>query len=120
MRQEFPVSVKKLAFARCLIDDMPHCEVKWAGERCGKLILGTPEYDHIKPDGLQGKPTLENCQVACGACHKIKTHKHDRPIMQKADEQKKAAAGIRSPSKSWGYGRADKFKKKLNGKVELR
>jgi hypothetical protein len=97
-RSEFSVSVKKQAYARCLIDGKPHCEVSWAGKVCGKLILGTPEYDHIKPDGLQGEPTFENCQVACGACHTVKTHQHDRPIMQKADNQKKAHAGIKRQS----------------------
>jgi 5-methylcytosine-specific restriction endonuclease McrA len=49
----------------------------------------------VEPDGLGGEPTLENCQVACGACHKRKTHTEDRPIMAKADRQKKSGAGIK-------------------------
>jgi 5-methylcytosine-specific restriction endonuclease McrA len=62
---------------------------------CGFRIIGTCEYDHIKPDGLGGEPTLENCAVLCGKCHRHKTHEEDRPIMAKADRQKKAAAGVK-------------------------
>lgn len=119
-RSEFPVSVKKQAYARCLIDGKPHCEVSWVGKVCGKLILGTPEYDHRKADGLGGEPTLENCQVACGACHKVKTHQHDRPIMQKADEQKKAGAGIKRTSRPIPGSKASGIKKKFDGTVVYR
>lgn len=89
MRREFPSPVKWEAYKRCLRNDKPHCE------GCGFRIIGVPEYDHIKPDGLGGEPTLENCQVLCGKCHRRKTHEEDRPIMQKADNQKKAAAGVK-------------------------
>ena len=89
MRQEFPVKVKLQAYERCLVNGKPHCEL------CDKLILGVPEYDHVKPDGLFGPPTIENCMVLCGSCHRTKTHEQDRPIMQKADNQFKAKAGIK-------------------------
>lgn len=89
MRREFPAKVKLAAYERCQKDGKPHCE------ECGLRIVGVPEYDHIKPDGLGGEPTLENCAVLCGKCHRIKTHEHDRPVMQKADNQKKAAAGVK-------------------------
>lgn len=99
MRREFSAKVRLAAYERCKINGKPHCEVRWNGKRCAKLILGIPEYDHIKPDGLQGEPTLENCQAACGACHKQKTHEIDRPIMAKADRTRKAAAGTRLKAK---------------------
>ena len=89
MRSEFPVKVKKQAYERCLINGKPHCE------RCDKLILGVPQYDHIIPDGLQGKPTIENCWSLCGTCHRRKTNEEDNPIMRKADAQFKAQAGIK-------------------------
>ncbi len=89
MRREFPVKVKLAAYERCQKDGKPHCEA------CGLRIVGVPEYDHDKPDGLGGEPTLENCAVLCGKCHRIKTHEEDRPIMAKADRQKKSAAGIK-------------------------
>lgn len=105
MRQEFSARTKLQAFNRALgvIDKKPHCEVLWRGqhgwERCGKLILGIPQYDHIQPDGLGGPPTLENCQVACGECHRLKTHEIDNPIMTKADRQRNSAAGIKRKSR---------------------
>ena len=89
MRREFPAKVKMAAYERCLKDGKPHCET------CGLRIVGVPEYDHIKADGLGGEPTLQNCSVLCGQCHRIKTHEDDRPIMQKADNQKKSAAGVK-------------------------
>ena len=55
------------------------------------------EFDHVTPDGLGGKPTLENCSVLCLPCHKAKTHEKDRPRMQKADNQRKADQGLKPP-----------------------
>lgn len=89
MRKEFSKAVKWKAYNRCLIDGKPHCEI------CGFPIIGLPEFDHRKADGLGGEPTLENCQVACGKCHRQKTIEHDRPVMAKADRQKKSAANIK-------------------------
>jgi len=94
MRREFSVKVKLAAYERCQKDGKPHCEA------CGLRIVGLPEYDHIKPDGLGGEPTLDNCAVLCGKCHRLKTHEEDRPIMAKADRQKKKAAGIK---KKWNW-----------------
>lgn len=93
MRREFPAKVKWAAYQRSLKNDKPHCE------DCGLRILGIPEYDHDKPDGLGGEPTLENCKVLCRKCHKRKTHEQDRPIMTKADNQRKSAAGIKSSTR---------------------
>ena len=89
MRREFGATVKWQAYQRCLKDSKPHCE------DCGLRIIGVPEYDHKKPDGLGGEPTLDNCQVLCGKCHRIKTHEEDRPVMTKADNQRKSAAGAK-------------------------
>lgn len=92
-RKEFSSKTKMQAYARCLRPSKhglkPHCEV------CGLVILGLPEYDHDKPDGLGGDNTLQNCKVCCGKCHKEKTHGHDIPIMRKADAQKKSAANAK-------------------------
>lgn len=89
MRREFPSKVKLAAYERCQKDGKPHCE------ECGLRIVGLPEYDHVRADGLGGEPTLQNCAVLCGKCHRHKTHVEDRPIMQKADNQKKAAANVK-------------------------
>lgn len=82
-RTEFPLSVKKLAFARsCKPDGMPKCEAPG----CGKVIrAGHLRYEHLQPDGLSGEPTLENCGVWCDVCADKKTFTEDNPRMQKAD-----------------------------------
>lgn len=88
MRREFSKTVRlqaaKRANGRC--------------EACHrKLSVGEFHYDHDTPDGLGGEPTLENCKVLCLTCHRIKTHEHDNPRMQKADSQRKSIAlNIRS------------------------
>lgn len=110
-RREFPAKVKLAAWNRCQRDGRPHCE------DCNLPILGLPEYDHVVADGLGGEPTLENCQVLCGKCHKRKTHGEDRPIMAKADKQLKSAAGIKRKSKPFPGGRNSRWKKLVTGEV---
>lgn len=97
-RSEFSKSVKHAALQRCWKDGEPYCE------GCGLPAGRGVEYDHAIADGLGGKPTLENCVVLCIPCHKAKTHGHDRPIMQKADNQKKAHFNVRPPSRLRGPG----------------
>lgn len=86
---EFSAKTKLQGWERCHKDGKPHCEI------CGLRILGRGEYDHRVPVGLGGASDLDNLQVLCRACHKHKTHEEDRPIMAKADNQKKSAAGIK-------------------------
>lgn len=87
-RDEFPPDVKLSAWDR----RKGHCE------KCtAKLFPGKYHYDHIKPCGLGGKGTLDNCQVICTNCHGIKTTK-DRKPMNKADMQRERHAGIRKTS----------------------
>lgn len=73
-----------------------HCEA------CGgKLYPGRFQYDHIIADGLGGAATLENCKVLCDACHGEKTHRHDRPIMAKADRIKKKHIGAKAKGRGF-------------------
>ena len=64
-----------------------------AAGRCedcgGQLKPGKFQYDHIKPYGMGGSSTLENCRVRCTACHLKKTMDDDMPPMRKADQQAK-------------------------------
>lgn len=91
-RAEFSPSVRLAAWDRC----------KGRCEKCtAKLLAGKFDYDHIIPDGLGGEPTLENAQVLCRACHDDKTHKHDRPIMAKADRIKKKHVGAQAKSRGF-------------------
>lgn len=114
-RKEFPSSVRMAAKARCEANGWL-CEtgtrivngVETELDGCGLPIIGRPDYDHIRPDGLGGEPTLENCQVICSKCHKIKTHERDRPVMAKADRQMKSATGLKPKGRGFrGWTRMD-------------
>ena len=110
-RREFPAKVKLAAWKRC----GGFCEI------CGLKIVGRPEYDHDRPDGLGGEPTLENCKVACSKCHAIKTHEQDRPIMAKANRQMKSRAGLkRKKGRPMPGSRDSKHKRKMDGTVVKR
>lgn len=85
---EFPAKVRQAAWERC----KGRCEAPGCGI---KLRVGGFQYDHVIPDGLGGPATLENCAVLCTAHHEVKTHTKDRPIMTKADNQRKAHLGLK-------------------------
>lgn len=93
-RQEFPLRIRKLAFARCCRNGskpgIPQCE------NCGNVLRpGNIEYEHLVPDGLGGEPTLENCGVWCRVpCSKSKTFGEDNPRMAKADRVLRKAYGL--------------------------
>lgn len=107
-RTEFPLSVKKAAFARaCKPDGMPKCEAPG----CGKVIrAGHLRYEHIQPDGLGGEPTIENCGIWCDVCADKKTFTEDNPRMQKADRVLKRtydlAPAARAKIQSRGFAKA--------------
>jgi len=85
-RHEFTGSVKAKAFARA----------KGRCEKCtARLMVGKYHYDHVIPDALNGKPTLENCEVLCVSCHGHKTATVDVPAIAKSNRivAKQAARG---------------------------
>jgi len=110
-RREFPLSVRKLAFARCCkngtMPGIPQCE----GE-CGGIVLNKRTgiiYEHVIPDGLGGEPTLGNCKVHCRNCADVKTFTQDNPRMQKADRVLKKNFGLEAKKQkiqSAGFRRA--------------
>lgn len=93
-RREFPLSVRKAAFARCCkngtIPGVPQCETCGAelNRRTGTI------YEHVIPDGLGGDPTLENCKVHCKTCADVKTRTQDNPRMVKADRVTRKEYGL--------------------------
>lgn len=96
-RREFSPKVKLAAFERAA----GHCE------KCtAKLYPGKFEYDHDIADGLGGEPTLENCVVACSACHGVKT-KQDVTKIAKTARIRKRAAGIKRRGKIRGWRKFD-------------
>jgi 5-methylcytosine-specific restriction enzyme A len=88
MRREFSKQVRRDAFLRA----NGCCE----GDGCGaRLTIGKYAYDHRIPDGLGGEPTLENCQVLCASCHKIKTGQRDVPAIAKTKRIRDREIGIK-------------------------
>lgn len=108
MRQEFPAKIKLAAFERA----NGRCEIPGCN---AKLHPGRFIYDHRNPDYFGGEPTLENCQVICRECDRDKTNK-DASDIAKSRRIIKREAGIRR-RRRWGYGRDDRFKKKVTGEV---
>lgn len=86
MRLEFPGKVRDKAALR-------------AGGRCEKCggVYTKPEFDHILPDALGGKPELANCMVLCRQCHKEKTAQDVKRI-RKADRERRAHLGAKPHS----------------------
>jgi hypothetical protein len=111
MRREFSKSVRVAAWER----SNGQCE---ACTR--KLFPGDIHYDHRIPDALGGEPTLENCDVLCRSCHGLKTTKADVPTIAKAKRIYAKHIGADKGRSKFACSRDSKFRKKLNGTVELR
>jgi 5-methylcytosine-specific restriction endonuclease McrA len=72
------------------IEDEALARAKGMCEDCGgQLKPGKYQFDHIKPHGMGGESTLDNCRVRCVVCHLKKTMDDDMPPMRKADKQAK-------------------------------
>jgi len=108
-RHEFSKETQRQAYRRC----NGFCE----GKECGiALSRSNFHYDHIDPDWFSGSNALDNCQVLCLRCHKEKTAK-DVANIAKVKRIQDKNRNIRKPVRSWGYGKKDKFKKKVTGEV---
>lgn len=105
-RREFPVAVRKAAWARC----------EGRCEGCGAEFSAAnpPEYDHRVEDTLGGEPVLENCEVlGHRCCHKAKTIAR-APVLAKVARIKRKAANIRSRKSSLSH---PTLRRKLDGTV---
>ena len=110
MRKEFSSKVCIAAFERA----------KGLCEICAmKLFPGWIRYDHIVPDWMGGDNSLENCQVICVGCDKIKTRKDQRDI-GKVRRVRARHVGAVSSARPLPCGRRSKWKKKINGALVLR
>lgn len=74
-RREFPASVKVAVIKRATRDGVTYCE------KCGALAKRW-QVDHINPDGLTGKPVIENAQLLGECCYAPKNAKDTRDIAQ--------------------------------------
>jgi 5-methylcytosine-specific restriction enzyme A len=89
-------------------------------ELCRSLIIGGRwECDHSVALVNGGKNEESNLRCVCLNCHKVKT-KADVAEKSKIYRIKSKHLGIKPKKKSWGYGKNDKFKMKIGGKLVLR
>lgn len=103
-RSEFGKPVKRDALRRA----GDQCEGILAnGKRCcATLTTGKFHFDHIIPDALGGKPTLDNCAVLCEPCHNDKTRKRDVPAIAEAVRRSDRHQGIKTaPARPFPKGR---------------
>ena len=100
-RREFPVSVKRAAWARAGGTCECGCERPF-----GDHPKERPHYDHAQPDNLGGAPTLDNCRVVRVDCHVAKTAGDVKQIA-KARRGEKARQGITAPKRKIPYRRFD-------------
>ena len=114
-RKEFSAKTKAQAFQRC----RGFCEGIVDGIACYAILRpGRWHCDHIIADGLGGKAVLENAQCLCEPCHRDKTSENDVPKISKVKRIQRRASGIlKNKSRSWGYGKKDKFKKTIDGRL---
>jgi 5-methylcytosine-specific restriction endonuclease McrA len=90
MRREFTKSTRAAAFER----SCGHCECG-----CGLKIIGTPQYDHIVPDAINGSNDLNNCMVMDPKCHRRKTSTKDIPAISKSVRVAEKRMGLRAPKR---------------------
>ena len=67
-RHNFSKAVKVACLRRSTRESVTYCEGCGAMAKCF-------EIDHVDPDGLTGKPTLDNAMLLCLPCHADKTGK---------------------------------------------
>ena len=112
-RQEFPRSVKRVAWELC----------KGCCAHCGNPIRpgSGPIYDHRVPDAVGGDPVIGNCQVLCRICNSLKTFVDDIPQIAKTLRiLRKIAKADRPKSRPMAGSKASGWKKHMDGSVSRR
>lgn len=111
-RSEFPVSVRKAAWARA--NGVCECG-------CGRSFTDHPKerphYDHVLPDVLGGVNDLENCECIRVDCHQLKTYGKDMPQIIKARRGQKDRRGLKAAKSKLPGSKGSGLRKKMNGEV---
>lgn len=122
MRHEFSKQTKRAALER----SGGFCEAigSWYGlqdgQRCNVPLGKGVQFDHIHSAENGGDNSLENCCACCVSCHAQKTAKVDIPRAAKTKRMSDKAKGIKKSSRPMPGSKTSKFKRKMNGRVELR
>ena len=95
----------------------------WKMVRCNApLDHGNFHYDHIDPDfyGADDRAELENCQLLCWVCHKVKT-KHDmRGIAKSKRIQDKLIKARKPRGRPIPGSKRSGLRRRMDGTVERR
>lgn len=77
------------------------------------------EFDHVIADSLkrQKVQSIDEGLHVCTVHHKVKTHGHDRPRIQKAKNIREKTMGIRTVRHPMPGSRASNWKRKMDGSV---
>jgi len=120
-RSEFTQKTRLEALAK-------YCRCPKCGGQFGHI--SRVQFDHIEPDGIQGKNDVDNCMPLCKACHSLKTNgrKHtslnsDKHAIAKSKRLRGLTkTGTKKPIQSRGFqtNRDSEFKAKFGGGVERR
>ncbi len=94
-------------------------------EGCNAVLVPSGyQFDHGVPDGLGGRPTLDNCVVLCSdgpdSCHGKKTAGRDVPMIARADRIGKKWRGEKVSRNPVPGSRRSGWKKTMSGKVVKR
>jgi len=111
-RMEFSHATRKGGLAR----SKGHCE------RCGSPFSPSnrPEFHHITEAAEGGKATLDNCQVlGAKCCHRKETREYVAR-KSKANRQSNEGHWLKETKASMPGSKGSKWRKRMNGIVELR
>lgn len=106
---EFTAKIKIAAFERA----NGHCE------ECGCRLVSA-QYDHILPVMLGGESTMENIQVLCIKCHRLKTTQADIPRIAKTKRIAAKHRGAKTTRNPLPGSKASGWRKRFDGTVERR
>jgi 5-methylcytosine-specific restriction endonuclease McrA len=102
-RKEFPKAIKVACIKRATRDGVIFCE------KCGALAKKF-QVDHVNPDGLTGKPVIENAMLICEPCFLEKNAK-DTSDIAKAKRREARDLGAKSEGpkiQSAGFRKSEK------------
>lgn len=120
---KFSYKTKSAALARA----HGQCEAfgEWyglpAGERCTNQLNRGVDFDHVILEFTSHDASLENCLAVCKPCHKHKTRTHDQPVAAETKRQeRKIGNGFRHTDRPMDGSRGTRYRKRMDGRVELR
>lgn len=101
-RKEFSKAVKVAVVKRATKNGVTYCE------ECNAMAKNW-DIDHINPDGLTGKPGIENAKLLCKPCHSEKT-KLDVAVIAQAKRREAKNLGVKATAtiKAAGFAKLEK------------